>query len=196
MKSATFRTIKGSKQILLSAPHVYPHKRPRLSMAYKIGEAYTDTIVEQVCKNTDTFGIVLTDESDYDYNYHEEKNNPYKKEIRKMVEDNDIKYFLDIHGLKEHKYHDVEIYYPTKFCKSIRLAETIEQGLGKSALRGLNVLILRFPETPQEELGEFVASKLRVPSVQIEIARYIREKENLREGFIQNLSKVLEDLVI
>ena len=79
MKSATFRTILGTKPILLSAPHVYPHKRPKLSMAYKIGEPLTDTIVEEICKELKTFGILLTDESEYDYNYHKiETNIPVK----------------------------------------------------------------------------------------------------------------------
>jgi hypothetical protein len=196
MKSPVFKTISGSTPILLSAPHVYPHKRPKLSRAYKIGEAHTDTIVEQVCKNIGSFGIVLTDESDYDYNYHKEENNPYKQEIRKIVEGNDIEYFIDLHGLKEHKQYDIEIYYPTKFSKSIRLARTIKEGINRFALKGANILILRFPETPQEELGEFVASRLRVPSVQIEIARYIREREDLRTALIGNLSKVLETLII
>jgi hypothetical protein len=165
-------------------------------MSYKIGEAFTDTIVEEVCKEIDCFGIVLTDESDYDFNYHKEKDNPYKQEIKKIVEENNIKYFLDIHGLKDHKQYDIEIYYPTKFSKSIRLARSIKEGINKYTLKGANILILRFPETPQEELGEYVASKLRVPSVQIEIARYIREREDLRNSLIENLSNTLETLAI
>jgi hypothetical protein len=165
-------------------------------MSYKIGEAFTDTIVEEVCKEIDCFGIVLTDESDYDFNYHKEKDNPYKQEIKKIVEENNIKYFLDIHGLKDHKQYDIEIYYPTKFSKSIRLARAIKEGISRFSLKGANILVLRFPETPQEELGEYVASKLRVPSVQIEIARYIREREDLRNSLIENLSNTLETLAI
>jgi hypothetical protein len=196
MKSPVFKTISGTNPILLSAPHAYPHKRPKLSRAYKIGEAHTDNIVEEVCKNIDSFGIVLTDESDYDFNYHKEEDNPYKQEIREIVEKNDIEYFVDIHGLKEHKQYDIEIYYPTKFSKSIRLARTIKEGISKSALKGANILILRFPETPQEELGEFVASRLRVPAVQMEVARYIRERKDLRNSLIENLSNTLETLAI
>ena len=165
-------------------------------MAYKIGEPLTNNIVEEVCKQVKTFGIVLTDESEYDFNYHKIETNPYKQEVKKIVEDNKIEYFVDIHGLKDGNNYDVAIYYPTKFSKSIRLARSIKEGLDKYALRGINIVILRFPDGPQETLGEYVASNLRVPSVQIEIARYIREKKNLREAFIQNLGEVLEGLVI
>jgi len=196
MNPKTFKTIIGSKPILLSAPHVYAHKRPKLSMAYKIGEPLTDTIVEGVCEETKCFGIVLTDESDMDYNYHKEKSNPYKKEIRSLVEKENIKYFIDIHGLKDGNNYDIAIYYPSKFFKSIELSKKIKADLPKGILKGSNIPIFRLPECSQESLSLFVASELRVPSVQIEVARYIREKKELRDAFIQNLSKVLEDLVI
>ncbi len=196
MNPKTFKTIIGSKPILLSAPHVYAHRRPRLSMAYKIGEPLTDIIVEEVCKKTKSFGVVLTDESDMDYNYHKEKSNPYKKEIRAIVEKENIKYFIDIHGLKDGNNYDIAIYYPSKFFNSIELSKKVKEGLPKRALRGSNIPIFRLPEGPQESLAFFSASELRVPSVQIEIARYIREKKELRDAFIQNLSEVLENLVI
>ena len=196
MNPKTFKTIIGSKPILLSAPHVYAHRRPRLSMAYKIGEPLTDIIVEEVCKKTKSFGVVLTDESDMDYNYHKEKSNPYKKEIREIVEKENIKYFIDIHGLKDGNNYDIAIYYPSKFFNSIELSKKVKEGLSKRALRGSNIPIFRLPEGTQESLALFSASELRVPSIQIEVARYIREKKELRDAFIQNLSEVLENLVI
>jgi len=196
MNPKNFKIITGSKPILLSAPHVYAHRRPRLSMAYKIGEPLTDTIVEEVCRKSNCFGIVLTDESDIDYNYHKEENNPYKKEIRNIVDKENIKYFIDIHGLKDGNNYDVAIYYPSRFFRSIQLSEQVREGLGKFAIKGCNVIIFRVPQDYQESLTSFTASQLRVPSIQIEIARYIREKEELRDAFIRNLSEVLEDLVV
>lgn len=196
MNPKTFKTIIGSKPILLSAPHVYAHRRPRLNMAYKIGEPLTDTIVEEVCKEIKCFGIILTDESDMDYNYHKEKNNPYKKEIRNLVEKEKIKYFVDIHGLKDGNNYDISIYYPSKFFNSIELSRKVKEGLPKGALRGSSIPIFRLPEGTQESLTLFVASELRVPSIQIEVARYIREKKELRDALIHNLSEVLENLVI
>jgi hypothetical protein len=196
MSESAFSTITGSKPILLSAPHVYAHRRPRLSMSYKIGEPLTDIVVDEVCRETKSFGIVLSDESDRDFNYYKEKRNPYKKEIRKIVEENKIKYFVDIHGLKGDSQYDIAIYYPSRFSRSIQLARDIKEGLGKGQLKGLNILILRFPDDFQETISEFVADQLRVPSVQIEIARYIREKKKLRDSLVQNLNEILERLVI
>jgi hypothetical protein len=37
-----------------------------------------------------------------------------------------------------------------------------------------------------------VASELRVPAIQIEIARYIRKDKELREAFVDNLAGIVE----
>ena len=196
MNPLPFKTIEGKKEVLLSAPHVYAHRRPRLSMAYKIGEPLTDTVVEDVCRESNSFGIVLTTESDYDPNYHKEKSNLYKQEIRKIAKENKIKYFVDIHGLKDGHMYDIAVYYPTQFRKSIMLSKLLQKGLEKGELRGVNIAIFRFPSRLGETLGEFVASKLRVPSVQIEVARYIRESTKLRNEFVKNLSDVISKELI
>jgi hypothetical protein len=51
--------------------------------------------------------------------------------------------------------------------------------------------VYNFPESSRKSLGEFLASKLRIPSSQIEIARYIREEKELREVFVKNLADVI-----
>jgi uncharacterized protein YggU (UPF0235/DUF167 family) len=107
---------------------------------------------------------------------------------------NGILRFIDIHGLRDCNY-DFELYYPTRFGNSLKFAYEIEEGLNTKELAGLNVAISRFPENGQESLGEFVASKLRIPSVQIEIARYIRKDENLRKYVIQNLDKIVKKYI-
>ena len=196
MKTNTFRTIIGKNPILFSAPHVFAHKRPQLSGAYKHGEPMTDVIVEQLCEETNSFGITLINESDYDYNYHEEKYNPYKQKVREIVKKEGIKYFLDIHGLKDGNMYDIAIYYPTKFSKSMKLARSLKKSIDKGVLRGINIMIFRFAADDQETLGEFVATQLRVPSIQIEIARYIRESDKLRNALIENISDYLKKEVV
>ncbi|PKN02708.1 hypothetical protein CVU76_01585 [Candidatus Dojkabacteria bacterium HGW-Dojkabacteria-1] len=185
-----FKIIKGTNPILLSAPHVFSHKRPSLTPSYKLGEPWTDDIVYEICANTGAWGIVLTQETDTDPNYIPLKRNPYKQEITKIVQENKIIKFLDFHGLRNESEIDVGIYYPTRFQNSILLAETVSKALGKGKLRGINSCIFRFEDNGQETLGEYVATKLRVPSIQLEIARYIREDKILRNTFIENLSNI------
>jgi hypothetical protein len=98
---------------------------------------------------------------------------------------------IDIHGLRDDSGYDVEIYYTTRFRRSINLAERIAKGLDKGALRGISIGIFRFPDNYQESIGEYVASKLRVPAIQIELEKYIRKDKKLRNEFIKNLSNIL-----
>ena len=186
-----FKIIKGSNPILLSAPHAFSHRRPSLTLSYKLAEEWTDDIVKEICANTGAWGIVLVDETDCDPNYYPLKSNEYKREVANIVKEEKIKKFLDIHGLSDEHDFDIGIYYPSRFFNSIALAESVSKGISKGSLRGISSCILRFEDSDQETLGEFVASKLRVPSIQIEIARYIREKQLLRNSFIENMSNLL-----
>ena len=186
-----FETVQGKYPILFSAPHAFPHKRPSLVNKYKGEEEYTDIIVKDVCKKSKGFGIYLIDQVQYDPNYHRNEN-IYKREVKKIVEENKIKTFIDIHGLNEDYMIDVAIYYKTRFHKSIRLAIEISRILNKGKLRGLNTQIFRLPENGGESLTEYCASTLRIPSVQIEIAKYIREDTDLRNEFVNNLSEIIK----
>jgi hypothetical protein len=194
METAQFKVIEGKVPVLISAPHVYPCKRPNISGIYKPGEVYTRDIVEQVCADTGAFGIYLNDECNYDPNYHKERKNEYKQTVRDLIKKYKIERFIDIHGLKECSY-DIGLYYTTRFSKSLNFAYEIEKRLNHGKLSGINIEIFRFLDNGQETLGEFVASKMRVPSVQIEIARYIRNEEELRESFIKNLSEIVKNYI-
>ncbi len=87
------------------------------------------------------------------------------------------------------------LYYTTRFSKSLSFAYEIADGLNMGKLSGINIEIFRFLDNGQESLGEFVASRMRVPSVQIEIARYIRSDEELRDNFVKNLSEVVKNYI-
>lgn len=185
------KVIKGGSPILLSAPHVHSHKRPSLTMSYKCGEEFTDRVVEEICVRTAGWGVIQNEETEFDPSWHKIKDNPYKSVVGDIVTKEKITKFIDIHGLSEEYDYDLGIYYPTKFHKSIVLANDISKALNKGDLRGMNICIFRLPDDLQESLGEYVADKLRVPSVQIEIARYIREDDKLRNIFVKNLSSYL-----
>lgn len=192
MNTSHFEIIKGKKPILLSAPHAYLHKRPNLCMGYRQGEELTDRIVKEICEKTGSWGILLKEAIDYDPNFNDFSSNPYKKALAKIAEKEKIEQFVDVHGLaKENNDYDLGIYYATRFLKSKKFAEVVRGDITKNELYGLNIAIFRFMEDYQETLGEFLVKEYRVPSIQIEIAKYIREDRSLRDTFVQNFSDIV-----
>ena len=181
--------IEGRIPVLLSAPHVYPHRRPSLTLSYKGGEEFTDMIVREICGNTGAWGIIQAKETPFDPNYHKITDNPYKEAVAQIIKVGNITKFLDIHGLNLSNEYDLGIYYPSKYFKSINLSKDISNAVDKGKLRGINSCIFRLNDDLEETLGEYVASELKVPSVQLEVARYIRESDKLRNAFIGNLSE-------
>jgi hypothetical protein len=185
-----YEVIEGKLKYLFSAPHAYPHRRPSLARKFKEYEEYTDELVKEICTETGTCGIYIKQQVDYDPNFHT-KDNPYKNEITKIIKRNNIQYFIDLHGLSEDHLIDVAIYYKTRFINSIKLAKKLAEKLNQGKLKGLNIQILRLPEENREPLTEFVASKLRIPSVQVEIAKYLRVDKDLRKEIVKNIADII-----
>jgi DNA primase large subunit len=186
-----YEVIKGKTDYLFSAPHAHPHRRPSLARKFKEYEEYTDDLVKEICQETNSWGIYVKSQLDYDPNFHKASDNPYKKEIKRIIEGNNIKYFMDIHGLSDEHMIDVAIYYKTRFFNSIRLAKKVYEELNKGKLEGLNIQIFRLPEDKRESLTEFSANKLRIPSVQIEIAKYLRKEKDLRSELVKNFVDIV-----
>ena len=192
MNTAHFEIIEGTKPVLLSAPHAYIHKRPRLSMGYRQGEELTDRIVREICEKTGAWGIYLKQEVDYDPNFHKLSSNPYKKAVAKIAKEQKIEQFIDVHGLaSENDMYDFGIYYATRFQKSKNFADEVREDIAKNELYGVNIAIFRFVEDYQETLSEYLVKQYRVPSIQIEIAKYIREEKSLGDSFVQSFSDII-----
>ncbi len=191
MKSDHFEIIEGKKTVLLSAPHAFLHKRPKLSGAYRQGERFTDDIVKEICSLTGAWGIVLSASIDYDPNYQVMERNEYKKAVQKLCKENNVNQFIDIHGMADGSDFDLGIFYPTRFTKSKSFADVVREEIGKGELYGVSSTLFEFRDDNEETLGEFVAGKMKIPAIQIEISRYIREDEGLRKSFVKNLSDII-----
>ncbi len=187
-KTNGFELLKGQKRVLLSAPHAYDHRRPSLTTSLKQAEPWTDLIAHEVASNTGSLGILQRGQTEYDPNYHKERQNPYKKGIRNLDKDEPVEYILDIHGLSDQYPLDIVIFYPIRYRRSRKIADMLSSHLDKGDLRDLSIHIFNFSSPLQESISEFAAGELKIPSIQIEIARYIREEEKLRKALIESLS--------
>ena len=184
--------IKGKIPILLTAPHVFRHPRPSLKSEWKQGEPWTDVIAETVAKETGAFCISPNQILSYDPNYFREDKNPFKKEIRRLNSKHKFKIVIDIHGLSDKHQYDFGIYYVNRFGRSKELALSLAQQLNQTELRDSIIQLLHFKDyNLQETIGEFTTKSLRIPSVQLEIARYIREDKDLRQTIISSLTNFI-----
>lgn len=190
----TYELIEGKSNVLLCAPHVYDHRRPSLIRNIKSGEPWTDYIARESVAGTGAWGLILKTSTAYDANYHKEPLNPFKQTVRRISEQANIEAIIDIHGLSDENKYDIGILYSRGFNKSRSLAYDLGESLNDGRLRDALINIQYLPEELQEPIANFAASELRIPSVQIEIARYIREDEVLREEVVKLLSTFISKI--
>ncbi|MCK9368560.1 hypothetical protein M0R04_01125 [Candidatus Dojkabacteria bacterium] len=197
MELPVFTVIEGKKNILISAPHVFPHKRPRLTGVLKQGEEYLDEMIKNICKKTGAWGIYLSQNTpDYDPNFNGLESNPYKQKVKEIIEDNKIEYFIDFHGLSESHCYDFGISFCMRFQRSKNLGLKLLNEFKKNKeLYMFNAKVGYIGRSEHETLTEYACLTKRIPAFQIEIAKYIRKDPYLRalleetvSSFIQNIT--------
>ena len=95
---------KGEISILFSAPHTMRQKKEDGSI--KSSEPYTKAIALYLNKYFNVFSIVKINDTGLDSNRDNDDN--YKKELMKIVKENNIKLVIDLHGASKERDFDVE----------------------------------------------------------------------------------------
>lgn len=173
-----FKIVKGSLPILISAPHAKPqirlgftHKNP------KPHEIFTDLVVKNLCQKTGCFGIYATN-IQKDPNWY--KNSPYKKAIKKLIAENAIKFVLDIHGARKDRPFLIEYddFRRGKIIKGIE--ENLLRCLKKFGFSEKEMTRGLLRKNDQWTITEFCIEELKIPALQLEINRKIRDPKNPR----------------
>lgn len=196
MNVRNYNIIEGTYPVLISAPHVFSHKRPSIRGVMKQGEPNTDVLAKLIAQKTGAWVIYLKESStEYDPNYHKLENNLYKAEIKNLVKEKKINTVIDIHGLSDFHHYDLGVFYGMRFRKSRDIAQSLVGELGKKRpLKDLTYCIGYTSKNLQETITEFVNEKLRLPAIQIEIARYIRLDAQLLESMADGISELIKKL--
>jgi hypothetical protein len=196
MNVRNYNVIEGIYPVLISAPHVFSHKRPSIRGVMKQGELNTDVLAKLIAQKTGAWVIYLTESStEYDPNYHKLENNLYKSEIKNLVKEKKINTVIDIHGLNDFHHYDLGVFYGMRFRKSRDIAQSLVSELGKKRpLKDLTYCIGYTSKNLQETITEFVNEKLRLPAIQIEIAKYIRFDPELLENMAEGIAQLIKKL--
>ena len=181
---------------LIVAPHSAIHRRPSLSATFRQAEKWTEYIAKNIASEVSADAVVANKVLNYDPNFAKLSSNPVKKFIKKSAKSKDIKYkyVIGVHGLSDRHEYDFAIYYPKGFHKSRKLAYKLAEKLLDGELRGGIVHFFELGGGLGESISSFSVTELKIPSIQVEIARYIREDGVLREAVIENISKSLKEL--
>jgi hypothetical protein len=181
----SFNIVKGKNPILLSAPHVYPHIRPNFEDTPKKNELYTKEITQTIAKKLDVSAIYTTSKQHSDPNWYIES--PYRKGIFELIEENDIKIFIDIHGLNIDNTQDIIIFVNNIDTNGHQIAEQLKKELMKYFKE---VLIKEFINNEQFTISEHIFDKYGVPSFQVELNLRVRRDKDNWEKLVSSFSNV------
>lgn len=165
--------IKGNKDshLLISASHSKSHIR---DSKQKWEDLYTGEIAKEVAIATGSHCIYLVEDVGYDPNHDLYERNPYKQELKKYIEENDIQFVVDLHGMTNKYPYKVEIgtsiEYPNKETLLKPIIQVFHEELGKDV-----VVDEFFKASKTPTVARFVIEQCHTPAIQIEIGRDLRE---------------------
>ncbi len=165
---------RGEGVVMLSSPHGV--SQVRLGKR-KFEEPGSLSFMLEVAKRTGAPFIAKTKNCDDDANFDEDC--PYKKELKNFIEQNNIKFLLDFHGLSKRR--EVDINFGTHLGQNVKKDEKLFDALNKEIQRAGFVTSIDNPfwGGPQTISGA-ISKKAKIWALQVEINyKCTNEKENV-----------------
>lgn len=195
---SSFQYKIGKYPILLSAPHSVSQWRNKKR---KAKEGYTGAFVKYLAEKKGCFSIYKTNNAQDDANYDIE-HNLYKEKIIELVETYKIKVLIDFHGAKDTYGFDIEL--GTDNGRNLNGNKYIVD-LIKESFTLYDIIKIQennpFKADSMHTISKTIATKLKIPCIQIEIASKYRQEKNEEEIrkmiqafeiFLDRLKEVLE----
>lgn len=184
---ASYEILTGTCPVMISAPHSVFQTR---NGKRKPAEPYTGALAKMLHNELSCSVICKTRNLKDDANY--DKNSPYKNDLAKYVQQNRIKYVIDLHQLSDSR--NVMIDIGTNCMKNLNNnLEPLNIILEAFSKRNLGILQIDEPFAASGEytVSAFISSSCDIPCVQLEINSGL-----LRPAFFNiKVRKVYEALV-
>ena len=181
---------EGTIPILISAPHTVKQWR---NNQYKSADVYTGALVKTLNETTGAH-IIYKTTTNGDENYTTEETD-YRKKIKDIVESNNIRVVLDLHGMTLEKESDIDIGTGNTYNINLLNQNYIYSSIINS-LNSLNHTTNKYfigggPYT----ISTYVSQKIGIPSVQLEINRKFRDTDSENFTYIvEQLSKMIKNI--
>ena len=151
----------------------------------------TGTIAISLQKSLNCYCIYKTRNNNDDANYDIEKN-PYKDKLLEIIEKEDIKFLLDIHGAKANQGFDIDI--ATNNLKNVNgKTEYVTDFINIGKKYGINNITVDkvFKASTIHTIACTISEKLKIPCLEIEISKEYRDIKIFQN--IQVLLNFLEE---
>ena len=182
--------LEGNANIMFSAPHCVDHFREGKK---KVKETNTGTIVKELNKIKNVPAIYKTKSEFEDANW--DKESKYKEECKEYILKNNVKYFIDIHGMNYEREEDICI--GTAYGRNILnrediLAIIVEQ-FKEYGYKNVSIDI-PFNALNKNCVSSYVSRECKIPAFQIEINNKYRFPL-CKEYNLENIIKCFESII-
>jgi hypothetical protein len=181
--------IKGSIPVLISAPHGAKHYR-KAEGVWKGADAYTSSLAIVLGRLTGAHVLFVKNKTEEDPN--NDAGTEYKEALEKTVEENRIKFVLDLHGSDGRRPYkaDVGTMHATRaLCSCPSYRDIMERVFAGFEPRVFNQ---RFSACGEGTITRFARNSLRIEAAQIEINANYRIVESKSTGFRADPRNVLD----
>ena len=172
--------LPGNNGIIVTAPHATNHIRMK---KFKVFERYTGALSVLLHSLTGSASLYTNSVSISDPNYYDDCD--FKEKLGVICKENRRYFLLDIHGTGEEREYD--IYPGVGKDKEFLLGhnEYLEDLFITARKYSISCGSLdKFPASKQQTVTKYAATRLGVPSMQLEINRKYRLPENNPEKFL------------
>lgn len=189
----SFKVLKGSVPILLSAPHSIDQLREG---TIKHRELFSGTLCKLIQQSSDCYAI---------YKYHNDKiddnfilHTRYKEEIGKIIKQEDIELVIDIHGMlgsTSYKYRGYDIELGTDDGRNLlgktHISKQMKNVFNKYGVEKV-AIDKKFKASREYTIAKYVSKNFNTPAIQVEISGDFRNPINYE---LENVKKLLNAFI-
>lgn len=212
-----YKYVKGSVNVLISAPHTLKQPARPGKQDYKLADAYTGAIAQYIAEKTGAHLIYKTSYTGEDDNFKgygidnptkDQTRTPYRDKIEEIINKNQINLVIDLHGFADSSEKGYGVEFGTNEGSNLlnnkKLLNEILRSFEDNGFAKLNTKAAKgLPMNKVYAIDEYfsaniknrtvtnyVATSLKTPAIQIEFSRSNRDPEN-----VANLKRTVDTLI-
>lgn len=180
----------GNIPILISAPHTVKQLR---NGEYKKADIYTGALAKVLHESTGAH-LIYKASTNGDENYTTEETE-YRKKIKEIVEKNDIKIIIDLHGMLSNRDSDIDIGTGDKNNSNL-LGQDHILSIAESSLGDAKYTVNKyFSGSMNHTISNYCSRKLGIPTLQLEINKEYRTSDSENFTYMANkLTNMINEL--